>query len=154
MDYAQLQQSVADFLNRNDLSGQIQTFIRLAEAQMQREIRTWWGVAPQLHGGIGVDPEPDLVPLSGAAPTNWLLARAPDAYLYGSLMASAPFLIEDERLAVWSPLYVAAMDKLREENEWLKNQGPLVMRSPQQRRELDGQSTGTDYTAIYEAAKQ
>lgn len=42
--------------------------------------------------------------LSDAAPTNWLLTAAPDLYLYGALVQSAPYLREDERAAVWGPL--------------------------------------------------
>lgn len=34
--------------------------------------------------------------------TNWLLAKYPDCYLYATLIESAPFLMEDERVAVWA----------------------------------------------------
>lgn len=37
--YAELKSAIADFLNRDDLTSVIPTFIDLAEAQMQREIR-------------------------------------------------------------------------------------------------------------------
>lgn len=37
--YTELKSAVADFLDRDDLTAVIPTFIRLAEAQMQREIR-------------------------------------------------------------------------------------------------------------------
>ena len=36
--------------------------------------------------------------------TNWLLDNHPDVYLYGSLAASAPYIGEDERLALWAQL--------------------------------------------------
>jgi hypothetical protein len=39
--------------------------------------------------------------LSDAAPTNWVLQYHPDAYLYGSLIHSAPYLREDERIPTW-----------------------------------------------------
>ena len=39
--YAELQTSIADFLNRDDLTPVIPTFIALAEAQMDRDIRHW-----------------------------------------------------------------------------------------------------------------
>ena len=38
-DYASLQAAVADYLNREDLTTQIQTFIQLAEAKFNRELR-------------------------------------------------------------------------------------------------------------------
>jgi hypothetical protein len=39
--YAELQTAVADFLNREDLTAVIPTFIRLAEARMDRDLRHW-----------------------------------------------------------------------------------------------------------------
>jgi hypothetical protein len=39
--YSQLQSAVADFLNRDDLTAVIPTFIRLAEARFNRDLRTW-----------------------------------------------------------------------------------------------------------------
>lgn len=40
MTYAQLQQDIADFLNRQDLTASIPVFIRLTESRMNRTIRT------------------------------------------------------------------------------------------------------------------
>lgn len=40
MNYSELQSSIADFLNRSDLTAVIPTFIQLAEARMNRIIRT------------------------------------------------------------------------------------------------------------------
>lgn len=40
MNYSQLKSNIADFLNRTDLTGVIPTFIELAEAQMERALRT------------------------------------------------------------------------------------------------------------------
>ena len=37
--YAELKTAIADFLNRDDLSSVVDTFIDLAEARIQREIR-------------------------------------------------------------------------------------------------------------------
>lgn len=39
--YAELQTEIADFLNRQDLTSVIPTFIDLAEAQINRDIRHW-----------------------------------------------------------------------------------------------------------------
>jgi hypothetical protein len=39
--YAELQTSVADFLDRQDLTAIIPTFIRLAEARIDRDLRHW-----------------------------------------------------------------------------------------------------------------
>jgi hypothetical protein len=43
--------------------------------------------------------------LSGAAPSNWLLAAHPDAYLYGALLQSAPWLRHDERVPIWQAAF-------------------------------------------------
>ena len=54
----------------------------------------------------------NLLPLDESNPTNALLQRAPDTYLYGALVASAPLLVADERIQVWEMLYGAARDGL------------------------------------------
>jgi hypothetical protein len=54
----------------------------------------------------------DFLPLDDTTTSNGLLVRAPDAYLYGALVASAPFLASDERIQVWETLYGAARDGL------------------------------------------
>jgi hypothetical protein len=41
-----------------------------------------------------------LPPLAANA-SNWLLAKAPGAYLYGALLEAAPFLDNDPRVALW-----------------------------------------------------
>lgn len=51
-------------------------------------------------------------PLSDANTSNWLLEDAPDVYLYGALMHTAPFLGEDARLPVWANLYQSALDSV------------------------------------------
>lgn len=69
------------------------------------------------------------LPALGENNSNWLLAFAPDAYLYGTLMEAAPYLHEDERVAVWSAGVSAAFDDLNQlSDEAIFNAGPLVMR--------------------------
>tara|TARA_A100000171_G_C2045982_1_gene102778 strand:+ start:14 stop:643 length:630 start_codon:yes stop_codon:yes gene_type:complete len=43
--------------------------------------------------------------LSSSNTTNDILINFPDLYLYGSLAETSPFLMQDERLQVWSALY-------------------------------------------------
>ncbi|MCA6300353.1 MAG: hypothetical protein IM629_00155 [Phenylobacterium sp.] len=54
-----------------------------------------------------------LVPLSTAAPSNWLLETAPDIYLYGSLVQAAQYLRDVEGLATWKALLEQAIEELR-----------------------------------------
>lgn len=51
--------------------------------------------------------------LSEANPTNWLLTKAPSAYLYGTLLASAPYESDDARLQTWLALYTSAIAGLK-----------------------------------------
>ena len=46
--------------------------------------------------------------LSDSNESNNILAQVPGAYLYGALVASAPFLMDDPRIVVWQTLYRAA----------------------------------------------
>jgi hypothetical protein len=50
--------------------------------------------------------------LCDAQPTNWLLRDAPDIYLHGALLQSAPYLRDDERIATWGGLYSRAVEEL------------------------------------------
>lgn len=55
--------------------------------------------------------------LSDSATTNWLLSAYPSAYLYASLLAAQPYIMNDERLAVIVGLYdrtIAGINK----TEW------------------------------------
>jgi hypothetical protein len=83
-----------------------------------------------LGGLIEVFPTPDatsyeielawykeLPVLSLDADTNWLLTKAADVYLYGSLIHSAPYLKDDQRAVVWLQLHDAALDELQLEDD-------------------------------------
>jgi hypothetical protein len=51
--------------------------------------------------------------LSDSNTSNWLLTANPDIYLYATLIQSAPYLKEDERITVWAGIY----DRLMAEYE-------------------------------------
>lgn len=191
--YAELQSAMADFLNRDDLTSIIPTFIRLAESRIDRDLRHWrqekrsttifstqYSIIPtdylrpirlqildgstsavepistaqmlQLRGdtydqtgrpthyaltagGIELYPTPDMsynaslvyygriAALSTSNTTNWLLTEAPDAYLYGALVHSAPYLKDEAKTALWDGLYKAAMDNLNSTSEDAKYGG-------------------------------
>jgi hypothetical protein len=69
-----------------------------------------------------------FLPLDDTNTTNGLLARASDAYLYGALVASAPFLASDERIQVWELLYSSARDGLLLSDRQGRVGTPLVSR--------------------------
>jgi hypothetical protein len=61
--------------------------------------------------------------------TNWLLAMAPDLYLYGALLESAPYINEDARIQTWGLGFTSALADLN--NLGLTssfNSGPMTVR--------------------------
>lgn len=57
-----------------------------------------------------------LTALSADEDTNWLLTNHPDVYLYGSLVGSAPYLGDDQRIQVWMGLYDRAAARIKGED--------------------------------------
>lgn len=65
-------------------------------------------------------------PLSDSNSSNNILERAPDAYFYAALLASAPHLMNDERIPVWAGLYREAVEGLSNQRRQERHMGPLV----------------------------
>ena len=177
--FAGLKATIADYLNRDDLTSVIPSFITIAEAKFNRKLRTRqmvkraegqietaffaypsdWLQAKEFQlntnpivrlqfvteaygdelksnryvstgqpvyytiTGTQLEfiPTPDstysaeltyyakIPALSDSNTSNWLLAYAPDLYLYGALLEAAPYLKDDERLAVWSQMYINSL---------------------------------------------
>ena len=194
-NYTDLQTTIADFLNRDDLTTVIPTFIQLAEADMNRQVRHWkmesrstgtqdagdqymqipsdWLETIRLHltgsgtsaltltsraamadiraknedistvkpyyythadGQFELYPTPteatdfellyyQKIPDLATNSTNWLLTDAPDVYLYGALLHSAPYLAEDARVAVWAQMYSAAVSNVNRAAEQARYSG-------------------------------
>ena len=185
--YDELKDSIADFLNRDDLTSVIPDFITLAEADMNRGLRHWrqekrstaeldtqYSAIPAdfmeairfyitsndtsplelisqsemvdrryrsgdtsgkpayyavTAGEIEVYPTPDgtydaelyyysrIPALSASNTSNWVLEYFADAYLYGALVHSAPYLKDDARTQVWASLYQNALNAINMESE-------------------------------------
>jgi hypothetical protein len=195
-NYATLQSAIADYLNRADLTAQIQTFIQFAEADLNTRLRSremivnatatsdgqfvalppdWLeAINMMIVGGQSplryITPDEadtiikaktytstrfysmttgviELVPpavnditidmvyygkipaLSVSNTTNWLLTKAPDVYLYGALTHAAPFLMDDQRMGVFSQIYLARVQSLQDESQKSLHSGsPLISR--------------------------
>lgn len=190
--YDTLKSGIADFLNRDDLTSVIPTFIDLAQGQINRDVRHWkMETTAQLataddyaylpsgwleiknaqyypdisdytkftpleylsqnafderkmnsENEIGDPKYYTLAALNGTAlmmlfpqpkvseddkvnlsylksfdlgdgnNNNWLLEDFPDVYLYGSLIHAAIYLKDDERLALFSQMYGAAVQRV------------------------------------------
>lgn len=68
--------------------------------------------------------------LSAQQTTNWLLTKAPDVYLYGSLLHAQPFLMDDQRMPVFATLYNSRIEALNEESMKSTHSGsPLIARA-------------------------
>lgn len=70
----------------------------------------------------------NIPPLATNDP-NWLLTLAPDLYLYGALLETAPYIKEDGRIQTWGAGLSAALNDLN--NLGLTsafNAGPMTMR--------------------------
>jgi len=94
---------------------------------------------PRLYANVGheieVFPTPDTeyqmqlmyfgkTPALSATNTyNWLLQDAPDAYLYGALVQSAPYLNDDARTQVWASLYSNAIQSLQKSSDETRSAG-------------------------------
>lgn len=192
-NYTELKSTIADFLDRTDLTSIIPAFIELAEAQIHRDLRHWrmearatsslnteysnlptdWLETISVHltgngtsvvnlasrdaigdkraqgndttgrpylythaaGALELFPTPDASyglellyyskpdALSDSVATNWILDEAPDVYLYGALIHSAPYLAEDARTSTWAQLYSAAVSKLNADSERARHGG-------------------------------
>jgi len=104
--------------------------------------------APMLYAHVGDQfefyPTPDgsysveltyyrTVPaLSGSNPANWLLTQAPDVYLYGSLVQSAPYLSDDQRATIWAGFYAASVSQLNAASDAARTSGSLRLRTRNQ----------------------
>lgn len=69
------------------------------------------------------------IPALASNSTNWLLTLAPDAYLYGALLESAPYIKDDERVALWAAALTNTIDAINSLGLAQSfNAGPVSMR--------------------------
>lgn len=68
--------------------------------------------APDAAYQIELVYEARIPPLSNAAPTNWLLERSPNAYLFGALALAQPYIANDARLPMFSQMYADAINSI------------------------------------------
>jgi hypothetical protein len=62
-----------------------------------------------------------ITPLNVDNTSNWLLLQAPDVYLYGTLLETAPYLKEDSRIQTWLLGFKSAIDglnRMRARQSW------------------------------------
>lgn len=64
-----------------------------------------------------------LTAMSDDTDTNWLLTWFPDAYVYGALMAAAPYLQDDDRLPVWAQLLERTLASIQRDADFAQTSG-------------------------------
>lgn len=184
-NYSELQSTIQDYLEQEEVTGKIPDFITLAEARVNREISVrwmhktatgyidtdvvplpldyiesvaWWvttssqpfepeyvpprrffGMSasaisgtPRVYTIVGLNslwrPNPtgvtagthgytleylaEVPALSNNNTTNWLLTKAPDVYLYASLLEAMPYVIDTENMATWVKMYERSIKSL------------------------------------------
>jgi hypothetical protein len=184
-NYGELKTAVADWLDRDDLTSVIPTFIDLAHAKLNRRLRvremiqrSTAGITTQFSNlppdflelrniqlnvtvpksleyvtieqmdqerGLGnvarepvyytlmgstieVFPTPDqsytlelayyknIPTMTADADTNWLLTKAPDAYLYGALLQASPYLQNQAETQLWGVAHETTIAELEKED--------------------------------------
>ena len=84
------------------------------------------GPSPDSVLELDIDYYRAVSPLSGSNTTTTMLTQNPDIYLYGSLMAAEPFLMNDERLAVWGALFDKAVRNLESQDARDRHSGSAL----------------------------
>ena len=199
MTYAELKTNIANFLNRSDLTSQLDFFIDATEAEFNRRLRvkdmikratatadsqylslpTDWleAINVQLDGNnftplmqqsiesldiyrksvdnvssqpiyyalvdntIELAPTPDtsytlqltyygtIDALSDSNTSNFISNSYPDAYLYGALKHASIYLMEDDRVALFTQQFEKALEEMRLEQEKAEfGKGSLMQR--------------------------
>lgn len=59
------------------------------------------GPSPDTTYSVIINYISSIPPLTDDNPTNWLLLKHPDLYLYGALLMAEAFIWDDQRLAIW-----------------------------------------------------
>jgi hypothetical protein len=68
--------------------------------------------------------------LSNTNTSNWILANHPDAYLYGALMQSAPWLRDDPRVALWQQAFGQILEDIQTNSDTVESLGTNLTPQP------------------------
>lgn len=80
---------------------------------------THWMVAPTPDSAYNFEVlyYERVQPLDSSNQTNWFTTYAPQALLYGSLLQTAPFLKNDDRIPMWQGQYTTIIEVLKAEDK-------------------------------------
>jgi len=88
------------------------------------------GPAPDADYPLMLTYKQTIPALSDAVPTNWLLTRHPDIYLWAALLAAEAYLVNDERLGVWKAALDEAIGELTQAGNRKRFAGGMRLRPP------------------------
>lgn len=72
---------------------------------------------PDAEYGMQLTYYQEIPALSDSNTYNWLLQSDPDVYLYGALVQAAPYLLDDNRIQVWSGYYQNGLGSLQKASD-------------------------------------
>ena len=74
----------------------------------------------------------DIPALSGLADSgnNWLLVSHPDIYLYGTLLQSAPYLMDPQSIGTWGTMYSQSIQELQVSDDKSRYSGGTLNMRP------------------------
>ena len=122
-DYTALPEDFGEMVSVTTGEGPLQA---MGPAEYASTLDTWVGT-PRFYsifdGGIALYPRNStaaftlvyrrtIPPLTEDNPTNWLLTRAPDVYLYGALVEASAWDVDGDKLPQWNTLFEAAVTSL------------------------------------------
>ena len=64
--------------------------------------------------------------LTSSNPTNWIITNAPDVYLYGCLLEAEPFIMNDQRVALWAAAFDRAITDIQSQDERDRHSGSAL----------------------------
>lgn len=82
--------------------------------------------APDAAYAVSLDYYARLPALSATNPSNFLLRNAPGVYLWGALAEAAPFIADDQRVAVWEAKYQADSTALQAADDEAARSGASI----------------------------
>lgn len=83
--------------------------------------------APDTSYGLELTYWVNIPALSATNTSNWLLDAHPDAYLYGALLQSAPYLGVDDRVGTWGQYFRTIIDDMNRDDATASYGGTLNM---------------------------
>ena len=71
----------------------------------------------------------EVIPPLASNASNWLLAAAPDLYLYGALLEGSIYLLDDPRIPLWQAGYAQVLQQMQSADRRARWSGsPLAVR--------------------------